>query len=197
MNQPQLIQHLFSTGNKRFTEFEDQKLKELVGQFGARRWRRIAQLMPGRSARQCRDRYSNYLSPDFYNDKWTDDEDKLLIEKHKEFGSQWVKLATFFPGKNANNIKNRWNYKVSRIIRQQEKDQVSQPDQPKPFLPSIVQSSPQQSTQSTVPHQILIPPEVILQNDDPSRYQQEPTHSFLFPPISQLLNGKSIHSLFQ
>lgn len=119
MNSPQLLQQLFFTGNKRFTEFEDQKLRELVEQFGARRWRRIAQLMPGRTARQCRDRYCNYLSPDFYNEKWTDEEDNLLIEKHKELGPQWVKIAAFFPGKNANNIKNRWNYRVSRMVQQQ------------------------------------------------------------------------------
>lgn len=101
--------------SRRFTALEDQKLQELVGQFGAKRWRRIAQYMPGRAARQCRDRYCNYLSPDFYNNKWTTEEDLLLYEKFQEFGTQWAKITQFFPGKNANNIKNRWNYSVSRL----------------------------------------------------------------------------------
>lgn len=101
--------------NRRFTVMEDKRLRELVAQFGAKRWRMIAQHMPGRTGRQCRDRYCNYLSPDFYNDKWTPEEDALLLEKHGEFGSHWTKLAVFFPGKTANNIKNRWNYSVSRM----------------------------------------------------------------------------------
>lgn len=101
--------------SRRFTALEDQKLQELVGQFGAKRWRRIAQYMPGRAARQCRDRYCNYLSPDFYNNKWTAEEDYLLYEKFQEYGTQWAKITQFFPGKNANNIKNRWNYSVSRL----------------------------------------------------------------------------------
>lgn len=101
--------------SRRFTVLEDQKLQELVGQFGAKRWRRIAQYMPGRAARQCRDRYCNYLSPDFYNNKWTAEEDYLLYEKFQEYGTQWAKITQFFPGKNANNIKNRWNYSVSRL----------------------------------------------------------------------------------
>ena len=61
------------------------------------------------------DRYCNYLSPDFYNNKWTTEEDLLLYEKFQEFGTQWAKITQFFPGKNANNIKNRWNYSVSRL----------------------------------------------------------------------------------
>lgn len=102
--------------NLRFSELEDRKLQELVGQFGPRRWKRIAQFMPGRDARQCRDRYNNYLSPDFYNSKWTQEDDLLLYEKYKLFGPKWTKITEFFPGKNANNIKNRWNYWVSNKL---------------------------------------------------------------------------------
>ncbi|OHS99941.1 hypothetical protein TRFO_33551 [Tritrichomonas foetus] len=122
--------------SRRFTALEDQKLQELVGQFGARRWRRIAQFIPGRTARQCRDRYCNYLSPDFYNDKWTHDEDVLLWAKYQELGSQWAKMTTFFPGKNANNIKNRWNYSVSRMKPQIESQNV-QPNMSLNIQPSM------------------------------------------------------------
>ncbi|OHS99485.1 Myb-like DNA-binding domain containing protein [Tritrichomonas foetus] len=115
--------------SRRFTAIEDQRLQELVGQFGARDWRSIAQYMPGRTARQCRDRYSNYLTPEFYNEVWTKEDDLLLYQKYLEYGSQWSKIVQFFPGKNANNIKNRWNYSVSRMnfeeLCQNEKDNTS------------------------------------------------------------------------
>ena len=117
--------------NRRFTLLEDQRLKELVAQFGARRWQAIAQHMPGRTGRQCRDRYSNYLSPAFYNVKWTAEDDELLLQKHEEFGPQWTKLMSFFPGKTANNIKNRWNYSVSRLKEQREQRMV----EGKPYVP--------------------------------------------------------------
>ena len=111
-NEPKII--------RRFTAVEDERLRDLVGQFGARKWRRIAVFMPGRTDRQCRDRYFNYLSPDFYNDKWTHEDDELLLQKHNEFGPQWSKMVHFFPGKTANNIKNRWNYSVCRLKEQRE-----------------------------------------------------------------------------
>ncbi|KAK8885744.1 hypothetical protein M9Y10_041197 [Tritrichomonas musculus] len=227
MNPQQYLQQLLYTGNKRFTEFEDQKLRELVEQFGPRRWRRIAQLMPGRTARQCRDRYCNYLSPDFYNEKWTDEEDNLLIEKHKELGPQWVKIAAFFPGKNANNIKNRWNYRVSRMVQQKEKDQENdktagnQTDNEK-NVPSTINKLHEIRTNSilhispSLTITLLEPDDLTIEKDElergkskfipPDLFTSSQTFSsslssgekpkILFPPISKLLDGKSIGSLF-
>jgi hypothetical protein len=64
--------------------------------------------MKGRSIRQIRERYYNYLAPNLNNVKWTYEEDILLEEKVKEIGHQWKKISEFFVGRSAVNLKNRF-----------------------------------------------------------------------------------------
>lgn len=99
---------------KKFTPEEDEKLKQLVGLFGSKKWESIASQMPGRTGRQCRDRYKNYLVPGYFNGQWTQEEDDLLKEKYLNMGPQWSKMTAFFDGRSANSLKNRWNYFVCR-----------------------------------------------------------------------------------
>ena len=99
---------------RKFTQEEDEKLRSLVEKLGAHKWDNIAKEMPGRTGRQCRDRYKNYLVPGYFNGQWSAEEDLLLREKYLEFGSQWSKLTKFFHNRSANALKNRWNYFVSR-----------------------------------------------------------------------------------
>jgi hypothetical protein len=104
---------------RRFTVNEDQTLRGLVCTYGLNRWETIASYLPERTARQCRDRYEYYLAPNVYNPPWTDAQDELLETKVSEWGTKWVFLARFFPGRNGNHLKNRW-YKVlvKKIPRQ-------------------------------------------------------------------------------
>ena len=101
----------------KFTPEEDAKLIQLVKQIGPCMWDTIALSMPGRKGRQCRDRYMNYLSPAVNLDQWTEDEDKMLIEKFGVFGSQWSKISKFFNGRTGSALKNRWNYRLSKTIK--------------------------------------------------------------------------------
>ena len=188
---------LAPNANRRFTPVEDQKLQELVGQFGARRWRRIAQFMPGRTSRQCRDRYCNYLTPEFYNMKWTQEEDALLYQKFQELGSQWAKMTQFFPGKNANNIKNRWNYSVSKMKPSDfsnipPSQQQQQQNQSQCAQPTVTKVESQIITQPI----LFVPPDICslkqssLQNNthlETNEYEQKPRKLKPFPPISTLI----------
>lgn len=101
---------------KRFTPEEDQTLTMLVRQMGTKRWNNIARFMPGRTGRQCRDRYHNYLIPGVFKGQWTREEDDLLLFKYKELGPRWTKMSTFFQKRNANSLKNRWNYFISKHL---------------------------------------------------------------------------------
>lgn len=103
----------------KFTLEEDTKLKELVEKLGNKNWQSISDLMPGRNARQCRDRWRNYLSPDVVNGPWTDEEDELLMNKYEKLGPSWKHIAKFFPTRTDINIKSRWNLKQRRIKKEE------------------------------------------------------------------------------
>lgn len=91
----------------RFTKEEDERLIQLVKKDDARKWSRIASKMSGRSARQCRERYTNFLSPEISQKTWTEDEDQILLNKYEEYGSNWPKISDFLSGRNDKEVKNR------------------------------------------------------------------------------------------
>lgn len=54
-------------------------------------WSNIAdQLGSGRSGKQCRDRYLNHLRNGIKKGKWTEEEERLLLELHDVFGARYV-----------------------------------------------------------------------------------------------------------
>ncbi|KAK9828578.1 hypothetical protein WJX72_000843 [[Myrmecia] bisecta] len=61
-----------------WTVEEDNKIIELVGKIGAKRWSLIAQDLPGRIGKQCRERWHNHLNPDIKRGSWTKEEDAIL-----------------------------------------------------------------------------------------------------------------------
>lgn len=93
---------------RKFTPEEDVKLAKIIAIKGPRKWNQIALSLPGRTGRQCRDRFQNYLNPSLTNGPWTREEDLLLEEKVNEIGQHWNKIAKFFDGRSSNNVKNRW-----------------------------------------------------------------------------------------
>ena len=51
---------------------------------GAKNWTFIAKHLPGRIGKQCRQRWHNHLNPDIKKQRWTDEEDRAIIEAHKK-----------------------------------------------------------------------------------------------------------------
>jgi hypothetical protein len=64
--------------------------------------------MPGRTARQCRDRWTNYLAPAISFEPWRPEEDSLIVHKVNEIGTKWATIAKFTHGRTGNALKNRW-----------------------------------------------------------------------------------------
>ncbi|OHS95821.1 hypothetical protein TRFO_38024 [Tritrichomonas foetus] len=116
---PNLVQGKKQISRHKFSQDEDDLLRKLVNEHGATNWRFIAENIPGRSARQCRDRWKNYLMPGISNAPWTPEEDQLLEQKYAEMGSQWSRIAKFFPSRTDINIKNRWATRSGRVNRAQ------------------------------------------------------------------------------
>lgn len=98
---------------RKFTPEEDHQLKKLIAKYGAKKWNQIALAMPGRSGRQCRDRFANYLNPTLTNGEWSKSEDILLEQKVAQFGQHWNVIAKYFKGRSPNNVKNRWYTYIS------------------------------------------------------------------------------------
>lgn len=104
---------------KLFSPEEDAFLKFLVMQYGTKDFKKIASFIPGRTPRQVRERYKNYLSPEINNGPWSRDEDALLKAKYEELGPKWSKIAEFFPHRSDINVKNRWTsigYKPNKLL---------------------------------------------------------------------------------
>ncbi|KAJ3426410.1 transcription repressor myb5 [Anaeramoeba flamelloides] len=100
----------------KWTEEEDKLLKKYVKLFGDSKWSKVADSIPRRTSKQCRERWKNQLDPRIKTTPWTKEEDKILIEKHKEFGNKWSKIKEFLPGRPDNRIKNRWNSTLKKIV---------------------------------------------------------------------------------
>ena len=100
-----------------FTEKEDENLKNLVAYFGEGCWRNISLNMPGRTAKQCKERYLNSLAPNIKNGEWTTEEEDTLSELVRIHGKQWSIIAKCFNGRGPNNIKNHWNRVMTKKMK--------------------------------------------------------------------------------
>jgi hypothetical protein len=123
--------HLFSAD-------EDARLRMLVAQFGDNNWKLIAHEMRGRSPRQCRERYKNYLSPDLSTRPWTESEDELLREKYSVLGPRWAKMTPAFAGRSDVALKNRWAWINSRpppAAAPSEPEERTRAEEPVPVEP--------------------------------------------------------------
>lgn len=128
-----------------FTPAEDEMLKNVVMEIGTDNWDKVASKMPGRNARQCRDRWTNFINDQVCRDKWSVEEDALLLEKYHQFGPKWKYLETFFPGRKNYAIRNRMHsllHKIEKLgkVRTAKPARIVEPTLPlhPPVMPPVV-----------------------------------------------------------
>jgi hypothetical protein len=95
-----------------FAPEEDAVIKMAKQSNPSESWWDIAKRLPGRNARQCRQRWFRYLAPKPGSEPWTPEEDRLLVDKINEVGRAWEAMRPSFNGRTAADIAHRWHHHV-------------------------------------------------------------------------------------
>jgi len=100
-------------------------------------WALIAENIPGRSVKQCRERWCSNLDPNIKKGNWSAEEDKVILQMQKREGNCWAKIARMLPGRTEHSVKTRfrsiqrakkreWSEEEDSILIQQYKLHGSQ-----------------------------------------------------------------------
>jgi hypothetical protein len=91
-----------------WTTEDNEKLQAVVEDIGTGNWDEVAARVVTRTARQCRERWQNYLCASVPREPWTNDEDRLLLEKVGMWGRKWRRIAQFLQGRTDLDVKKRF-----------------------------------------------------------------------------------------
>ncbi|CAI0538487.1 unnamed protein product [Linum tenue] len=107
-----------------WTAEEDAKLVDYITNKGHTNWKSLPKLAGlNRCGKSCRLRWTNYLRPDIKRGKFSDEEERLIINLHSVLSNnsrhcRWSRIATHLPGRTDNEIKNYYNTHIRKKLLQ-------------------------------------------------------------------------------
>ncbi|KRZ92157.1 snRNA-activating protein complex subunit 4 [Trichinella sp. T8] len=96
-------------GNKkgRWNAEEKLLLYWAVRTHGPKNWKRVAEMVPGRNALQCRDQFLNILDCSIRIEQWTKAEDEIILSMTAKEGNRYALISRVLPGRTPNQVKMR------------------------------------------------------------------------------------------
>lgn len=90
------------------SEFLVQVVAKLSESTDSINWQDVAKQIPGRTGKQCREKWKNDLRPNICKEPWTLKEEYVLALAHSKHGNRWSEVSHYLPTRPENTIKNRW-----------------------------------------------------------------------------------------
>ena len=94
---------------------ENQLLLDWINKNGPRNWTKCAEIIKGRTGKQCREHWNNSLNREIKKGDWSVEEDLLIMVFHKKFNGSWKKMIPLFKSRTENSIKNRFFSQLRKI----------------------------------------------------------------------------------
>lgn len=112
-----IIEKSSKSAKNPFSPEEDRKLTQLVKFFSRKKdinWTYISQQMQTRNARQCKDRWTNYLDARVNRKDFTPEENYFLLVKVEELGRKWKKIASMMNNRTDVSLKSQYRKLMRR-----------------------------------------------------------------------------------
>ena len=153
-----------------WTSEEDKQIVELVSIYG-RVWSKIAKMLKTRNGKQIRDRFTNVLDPNIAKNKFTDEEDRMLIQLYMTYGPKWSIIAKKFPERTADMIKNRFHSSIKKLfygesltICHRQRKTLKRMKMKKELLDQVEQKISQESIPTSYTEETSLKEELTCQN---------------------------------
>ncbi len=94
----------------KWVQEEDELLREAVIKHSGRNWKKISEILVGRTDVQCLHRWQKVLRPGLVKGPWTPEEDKAVIDLVKQHGiKSWSYIARQLKGRLGKQCRERWH----------------------------------------------------------------------------------------
>lgn len=86
------------------------------------KWTLVSKQMPGRLPKQCRARYVGKVDPTLRKDKWSEEEDRIIVAAQSKLGNRFAEISKYLVGRSEKMVSRRWTRVLQRKAPQMLED---------------------------------------------------------------------------